>query len=114
MFFTLSGYVMALPFFGQHPPGWLAFAVKRLARLYIPLVAVTLLTALMYYFSGVNLTIFHTFLWGVPPFYPYNSPPHLEFTKHFASQALNNILLLGNFTPMHSISNGTGSSISSC
>lgn len=47
LFFVLSGFVLALPFMedGRRPPGYPAFAAKRLVRLLLPCAAVALLLA---------------------------------------------------------------------
>lgn len=47
LFFVLSGFVLALPFVeeGRRPPGYAAFAAKRVVRLLLPCAAVALLLA---------------------------------------------------------------------
>jgi peptidoglycan/LPS O-acetylase OafA/YrhL len=40
LFFLLSGFVLALPFQGDRRPRWQPFAIKRIARIWLPYVAV--------------------------------------------------------------------------
>ena len=39
LFFILSGFVLALPFFRERKPGYGAFVVRRICRIYLPYVA---------------------------------------------------------------------------
>jgi len=54
LFFWLSGYVLALPFFRGPAPGYVSFLVKRFCRLYIPFAAVVGLATLAYHTVGVK------------------------------------------------------------
>jgi peptidoglycan/LPS O-acetylase OafA/YrhL len=48
VFFLLSGFVLVLPNFGLHAPGWNAYYGKRLVRIYVPVVvAVTVAVMLI-------------------------------------------------------------------
>ncbi|MDQ0922285.1 peptidoglycan/LPS O-acetylase OafA/YrhL [Pseudarthrobacter sp. W1I19] len=47
VFFILSGFVLVLPFFGARSPSWVSYYPKRLLRLYVPIVAAVVLTAVL-------------------------------------------------------------------
>ncbi|MBI1274132.1 MAG: acyltransferase family protein [Alphaproteobacteria bacterium] len=67
VFFVLSGYVMALPFFGPRPLGWLPFAAKRAARLYVPFAAATLVSTVLFYASSITPLYFTWTPWSTMP-----------------------------------------------
>lgn len=47
VFFALSGFVLALMFLRPNPPGYAAFAVKRICRIYLPYIAVVAIAMLL-------------------------------------------------------------------
>ena len=57
VFFTLSGFVLSLPFWGDHPLGYKPFVIRRILRIYPPyLAAVTIGMILMSLLSHGPLT----------------------------------------------------------
>lgn len=52
LFFVLSGFVLALPFFRGQTPGYAQFAVRRLCRIYVPFAVSIILALLLYWIAG--------------------------------------------------------------
>jgi peptidoglycan/LPS O-acetylase OafA/YrhL len=53
-FFVLSGFVLALPFYGKRPPSYLNFAVRRFCRLIIPATAIMAFSILLLLLLGTD------------------------------------------------------------
>jgi len=48
IFFVLSGYVLALPFFSGRQPSYTRYVVKRICRIYIPFAVALCIAVLLY------------------------------------------------------------------
>lgn len=53
-FFVLSGFVLALPYFGATPPNYGGFVVKRICRICIPYYVALILAVIVYLAQGVT------------------------------------------------------------
>jgi len=71
LFFTLSGYVLTVPFLKQQRPPYGSYLIKRFCRIYLPFACAIFLAAALYYFcpplTGEQGSSWFRSAWNRPP-----------------------------------------------
>jgi peptidoglycan/LPS O-acetylase OafA/YrhL len=80
LFFVLSGFVLALPYFGDKPPLYAAYLVRRFFRIYVPYIVVISFSAILL-FAGLpknpmpGTSGWFTSMWS----HPVNAKEYLDY-----------------------------------